>query len=74
MVHIEVGQGDIAYNKSRNLLALIPKYNEVSYHLFEITNKYSNPEISLIRKTKWHPENKGYNIGINFFGVFLIIS
>lgn len=45
-----LGNGDIAYNAKRSLLALIPIQSKFIYHLVKIEDH----SVTLWRKTKWH--------------------
>lgn len=49
-----VGRGDIAYNRKRNLLALMPLSREVAYHLYNIEEANHTSKVVFLRKAKWN--------------------
>lgn len=45
------GQGDLAYNDTRNIAALIPPDQSITYHLFDCN------ELKVLKKTKCQPSS-----------------
>ena len=61
LISTEVGQGDIAVNVNRKLIALIPQMGKVAYHLFQFQNNGEKTELLLMRKAKWIKGSDGRN-------------
>mgnify|MGYP001290773579 FL=1 len=52
------------YGEKRNLLALLPVFPTVSYHLFRVQ---ADGSMSLLRKASWFPDYQGDPIHLLFF-------